>query len=447
MRRLIEKGLMFGNLIPVTSPVLVERYNRTLRHLTGKQTALEDFHIDISGFAPEVAAELDDPLYLNQHGVNRQFILLTTEQKTAPLLEARFSTSRTILRQFIETNEAALFALTARDAVAGELVNSVYRIDSPADLFDIRRIRIEADTTSGTVATAQRLGGLIDRFKTEPEGWFDDVLIAQMVELAGQTGDLTRNPVELREMEFEQRNFWTAHFGGLYVFREVEYPAMICMEGWIDPENVPVPSVFRQTERSRIATFLEANGLVEPIVKARGIDAAAILRQKMDFMIAGLAAEMGEPLRSGDRLDLRRIARRHVARLPREYHALADLLRWAEEGGPWPRIDSDHPAYFYTLRAADHADADIVNMLLSELAPMDVRQLFICHKQAFYTAYSTWPDEKRAYVAEFLASDYLLDKAGTRAALFGHEAAMQEPQQAPRDMIDLVGPWGAVRRG
>ncbi|MEC7794727.1 MAG: DUF6638 family protein, partial [Pseudomonadota bacterium] len=77
MNRLIRLGLMFGNLIPVTSPALVDRYNRALKHLTGKTTTLTDFHIDISGFSPEVGEELDDPLYLNENGCNRQFILLT----------------------------------------------------------------------------------------------------------------------------------------------------------------------------------------------------------------------------------------------------------------------------------------------------------------------------------------------------------------------------------
>jgi len=145
MIRLIQNGLMFGNLIEVASPALVERYNRALEHLTGKRTALQDFHVDISGYSPEVGDELGDPLYLNHAGVNRQFILLTTEQKTAPLLNAKFSTSHGILRQFIVENEAQLFALTARDAVAGELVNSVYAVTSPERLFDIRRIEIEAE--------------------------------------------------------------------------------------------------------------------------------------------------------------------------------------------------------------------------------------------------------------------------------------------------------------
>ena len=125
MKRLIEKGLMFGNLIEVSSPQLVERYNRALKALTGKETALSDFHIDISGFSPEIGDEFGDRLYLNPHGCNRQFILLTTSQKTAPLLHIKFSTSRDILQRFIEANERQVFALTAQDAVIGELANSV----------------------------------------------------------------------------------------------------------------------------------------------------------------------------------------------------------------------------------------------------------------------------------------------------------------------------------
>ena len=101
MIHLIQRGLMFGNLIHVQSAALIERYNRALKHLANHQTKLTDFHIDISGYSPEIGDELDDPLYLNHAGVNRQFILLTTDQKNAPLLNAKFSTSREILKEFI----------------------------------------------------------------------------------------------------------------------------------------------------------------------------------------------------------------------------------------------------------------------------------------------------------------------------------------------------------
>ncbi len=75
MNLLISSGLMFGNLIAVDSPALIERYNRALKSLTKKQTKLKDFHIDISGFSPEIGDELDDLNYLNADGANRQFIL------------------------------------------------------------------------------------------------------------------------------------------------------------------------------------------------------------------------------------------------------------------------------------------------------------------------------------------------------------------------------------
>lgn len=456
VKRLIEKGLMFGNLFEVESPALIDRYNRALKHLTGKQTALTDFHIDISGYSPEISDELDDDLYLNHAGVNRQFILLSTDQKTAPLLNAQFSTARGILRQFITENEPALFALTTRDAVAGELVNSVFRVDTPAQLFEIRKITIEADTTEGTVATAAKLTTLINRFKTEENAWWDDVLIAEMIGMAQKTGDLTRNPVSLPKMTFAQDNFWTSHFGGIYIFRGVEHPGAVVAGDKAAVGALPIVQVYGFKERTAIARFLQLNDLVEPIVEARGVDAAAILHQKMDFIVAEVASVMGENLDGATRRDLRALGRRYGKLLPEDWQGLAALSRWAEEGGPWPKITSEHPAYFYTLRAKPGKDADLVNMLLSELSPLDIRQLFICHKEAFYAAYRTWPEGKQAYVADFLHREYMMDKAGTRAALFGGEPGMQEPsspwgngaQPAParETMIDLVGPWGAVRR-
>ncbi|MDM8165039.1 DUF6638 family protein [Roseovarius sp.] len=448
MKRLITSGLMFGNLIHVDSPALVERYNRALKHLTGKETGLTDFYIDISGYSPEVGDELDDPLYLNHAGVNRQFILLTTAQKTAPLLDAKFSTSRGILRQFIEENEPALFALTARDAVAGELVNSVFDMSEPKRLFDIRRIVIEADTTNGRIRRAAELDQKVNRFLNEEDAWFDDVLIAEMIGLAGETGDIVRNPVTLKQMEFEQRNFWTAHFGGLYLFQDLELPGVLASAGKEGLGELPIEYVFGLEERNRIANFLDLNGMVEPIVKARGIDAGALLRQKMDFLMVDALADAGVDLAGRTRTDMRRLARTHAGQLPEEFHALAALLNWAESGGPWPTIGSDSPAYFYTLRASAHKDADLVNMLLAELAPKDFRQLFICHKELFYRRYSGWTETKKAFVVEYLLREYQVDKVGARKALFGREAPMEEPEPE-RDMdqlIELVGPWGPVRR-
>ena len=448
MKRLIERGLMFGNLIRISSPALVERYNRALKALTGKKTRLKSFHVDISGYSPEVGDSLKDHLYLNEGGCNRQFILLTTEQKTAPLLNAQFSTSRGILRQFIDENEAQLFALTARDAVAGELLNSVYSVENAVKLFDIRQVRVEADTTEAHVKSAEELADKIQRFKQEDDAWWDDVLIAEMIGLAKKTGDVTRAPLRLKEAKFKQDNFWTKHFGGMYIFRTMEHPAAICAGSKTGLGKLPISYTFDFNDRNEIAIFLELNDLVEPIVKARGVDAAAILQQKMDFITIDVAADKDEDLSGATPRDIRALTRRYASDLPQEFHGLAALLRWAQLGAAWPKISSDHPAYFYTLRSKPHADRDLVNMLLAALTPKDIRQLFICHKERFYHSYNDWPDEKKTYVAAFLEREYQVDKAGAREALFGGGEAMAEPEPlpAPEDLIELVGPWGAVRR-
>lgn len=442
MNRLISRGLMFGNLIPVDSPALVERYNRALKHLTGKETRLTDFHIDLSGYAPEVGDELNDPLYLNPNGMNRQFILLTTEQKDAPLLNAKFSTSRGILVRFIEENEQQLFALTARDAVTGELGNTVFKLTSPAQLMDLRQVTVSADTTGQVVKGTEKMEGLIQRFRTEDEAWYDDRLIAEMIDLARTTGDVTRDKVKLREQTFDQGNFWTDHFGGVYVFRNTDHPAAISVGPKEALGHIPIDHRFDLGDRNQIAKFLEMNALAEPIVHARGTDAAAILRQKMDFILVDLAAKIGLA-HGGTRKDLRAIANTFSDQLPDEFTGLAAMLRWAEAGGPWPRITSEHPSYFYTLRASQGPDRDLVNMLLSELAPLDIRQVFICHKALFYRLYATWSDAKKDYVANFLDTEYQMDQVGTREAIFGPEPDMAGHQPG---LVERVGPWGAVRR-
>lgn len=447
MMRLVTRGLMFGNLYEVTSASLVERYNRALKHLIGKTTKLTEFHIDVSGYSPEIGDELGDPLYLNPNGCNRQFILLSPDQKTAPLLNAKFSTSRSILRHFIDENEDQLFVLATRDAVAGELVNSVYSVDTPDKLFRIRKIVIEADTTEKHIADGEILRRKVDTFLHEDDAWWDDVLTAEMITLAKKTGDITRFPVTLKHHEYAQDNFYTEHFGGLYIFRDLTVPAAIAVGNKHEVGPLPIENFLDLGNRNEIASFLDVNGLAEPIVTARTDLAKAILQQRLDFMLVDVASDAGEDLSGIDRRGLRAIARRYVNKLPDEFHGLTDLLYWIENNAAWPRINSEHPAYFYSIRASQHKDRDLVNMLLAQLCPRDIRQLFICHKEAFYRAYRTWNDPKRTYVADFLADEYLMDKAGARQDLYGPEPGINEFDQNEYDRIlPEIGPWGALRR-
>lgn len=443
MMRLVRNGLMFGNLYEVASPSMVSRYNRALDYLTGKRTGLQEFHIDISGYSPEIGDELGDSLYLNPNGCNRQFILLSVEQKTAPLLDATFSTSRDILRRYIDENEERLFALSIRDSIAGELINSVHSVQKPSDLFDIRTISVEADTVGGHVAAGDELADKITRFMSEPDAWWDDVLIAEMVELSKRTGDILHSPIALLPHSYELKNFYTTHFGGLFIFGGMRHSVCIMAEASTRDDKLPVDQTLSVQDRAGIAAFLEKNKLVEPILDANNVDADSILQQKLDFIAIDTIASNGADLSRITRRDLRRLKRKYHGDLPAEYHAIEDVLRrrkgLADQAWPSPY----NPAYFYLLRSRNHANKALVNMLLAQMTPLDFRQLFICHKGSFYARYHAWSEAKKTYVAQFLADEYMLDKVGTREELFGPEPGMIE------DVHDYgfganMGPWGPV---
>ena len=435
MMRLVKAGLMFGNLYEVSSPAMVERYNRALDYLIGKRTALTEFHVDIAGFSPEVADELEDQFYLNPHGANQMFILLSTDQKTAPLLGSQFSTSRSILQRYLEENEEQLFGLTAREAVAGELLNSVFKIDEPADLLDINQIEVTADTTQSHVAEAQTLTTQIDRFLTEDDAWWDDVLIAEMIELAKRTGNIQRNPVMLHSKVYEQGNYFTTHLGGVYVFRDAATPTVIARKTIDGLDALNIKQVLTLDDREAISNWLYKEGLTELIVQRPNQESALIIRQKMDFIIASVAAEQGHDLDGQSRQNMRQLERRYANDLPEEFIGLMEVWRWASMGGRVPKIGPDHPAYFYALRGSRHADRDLVNMLLTDLSRLDFRQLFICHKPLFYEAYRGWSDSKKDFVVRFLEEEYAMDKTGAREALFGGEPSMDdkpEPRSTSR---------------
>lgn len=443
MKLLIERGLMFGNLIRVDSPAWVALYNRALEKLTGKTTALTEFHIDLTGLSPEIGDELGDLDYLAPKNGNRQFILLTTEQKTAPMLAADLSVYRAILRRFIVDNESQLFSLTARDAVVGEIDDEVWQVAQPSDLLDIRRLRITADTTGNHVAEAGRLTAMIDQFRSQPDGWYDDVLIAQMIEQARKSGDVTRNPVRLGHTSFEVPDFWAPGFGGVYVIRSAREPAVV----FADPaQRVDLAGlrVMTAADRHEIAAWLARNALAEPIASARGAETAAVLRQRIDFILVDAATRAGLDPGDGTRAALRRAAARlDPGQMPAELRGLAAILRYVESGGDWPVIDSGDPAYFYALRATMGPWRDVVNQLLTELAPHDVRALFILNKPVFYQHYQGWDAAKQTFVADHLAREYQVDKQGMRDALFGPEPGMAEPGAPAR--ADAASPWGPAR--
>lgn len=414
MQRLIDKGLLHGDLLEVTSETLRDRYNRALEILVGRRTTLERFHVDLTGYSPEVAGEFDNPFYLNPHGCNRNFILLTLEQAGLPIVEYTFSSTQTILRQFIEDNRQPLFALTLRDAIYGELENSVCRVDNPEDVLSIKNIRIEINSTSGLIAKSRELEARLEAFEASDEAWCDDQALDAIVALAKTVGDIRRNPLLPSRTEYKQGTFFTTHCGGLYVLREGVEPAIILCGDWA--EGAERKSVERNLgglvgisidARQDLARYLMDQGLVTSIDHRHGRQGADWLRRRLFAMLIDHATAKGiaiDPARL-KREDKKRLIYSLWDELPDAYRQLSDVVTALEQGDSVPEPRFDSPGYFYRLVPRRHPDRELIAHLLTRLSPMDLPRLFHHNREAFLERYGSWPDRKRSVIAELLVRE------------------------------------------
>ena len=135
MKRLYENKLIFGGLLTVDEQHLVERYNKALKGFGLKPVKLKSFKIDMTGYSPEVADELDDPEYLDPNGVNRRFIILSPEQSELPVVHTQFSNTEELMLDFFDKNRREIFALTIKDVLYGEIEDNVHRVDNLEDLL------------------------------------------------------------------------------------------------------------------------------------------------------------------------------------------------------------------------------------------------------------------------------------------------------------------------
>ena len=427
---LAAKGLRYGQLIEVRNRSMRERYNRALEHLTGQTTALPAFHIDLSGFSPQVAEELGNPLYLNPHGVNKKFILLTTGQARLPALDTQFTSSATILKRFIADNREPLFALSTRDVVYGELQNSTYKIDSLADLLSINRIRVEVHTTKDIVAKAGELTALIARFREDDDAWHDEATLTTMVDLAKVTGDIRRHPVIPTKTEYAQPNYFASHFGGVYVFLDTKPPTLISLDPDFEARlssGRPAVDHIALSDRSEVARFLADRKLIAFIGEGMA-DPAALLREKAGFVAYDTLSRAGtiDTAMPFDDEAFKRLIYDRFDAMPQEFRSLNDAVK-ALENDPQARLGTMPPdAFFYLVRSTNHADRELVNHLLAHFTPFDFRQSYICNRALFEHQYAEWPPAKQALVADYLAKHYAGAEAAVEDRLYGwHE-----------------GPWG-----
>jgi len=425
MDLLRDNELIFGRLLTVDQPHLIERYNKALAAFGFPATTLKSFDIDRTGFSPQVAEALKDPAYLDPGGVNRRFIILSPAQIELPVVHTAFSNTSQLMFEFMTANAKAIDALTIKDVIYGEIEDSVAAVEDVDDLLSINQVEFKVLSAEDVLGKAAELAKLTDRLKREPDAWRDNAMLQRMVELAKVAGDIRENALVPDQVVFRHNAFWTSHFGGLYVFIDDKQTTVI---------GDPSTPGFRKSrpwqvaylsirDADRVFRFLAATGRLD-LPRGSWIDASGYLEHRGEMALRNLIRQL-EPERDFNAVDkvwLQAWVNRYADLITQDgtLPFLNTARRAIAQTGQLALDEVPPERRFLVVRARPtHPDAWLVNRLISDFVPFDFVSRYVFNKQGFYVDYGTFNERWRAHVVETLKSTYLTDKAGLRARLYG----------------------------
>ena len=425
MDLLRDNELIYGRLLRIEEPHLIERYNKALKAFGLKPTKLESFEIDRTGFSPQVAEELGDYNYLDPNEVNRRFIILTPAQVDLPVVHTAFSNTSQLVYEFFSGNQRAIDALTIKDVIYGEIEDSVQKVEDIEDLLSINQVEFKVLSAEDVLGKAAELGRLVDRLKREPDAWRDTAMLETMVELAKVCGDIRENALVPDQVIFRHNAFWTSHFGGISVFVDPDATTVI---------SDPSAPGFRRSrpwqvsylsirDADRVYAFLASTGRIE-LPRASWIETSGYLEHRAEMVIRSLIREADPKadLSNADTVWLQTWIHGHADLIARDgnFPFLNAAKREIAQLGHL-RIDDVPPRqrFLVTRAKPDHPDAWLVNRLISDFVPQDFVARYVFNKQGFYADYQGYGERWRRHVVDVLKTTYLRDKAAFRARLYG----------------------------
>lgn len=425
MDLLRDNELIYGRLLTIEEPHLIERYNKALVAFGLKPTKLASFEIDRTGFSPQVADELGDPQYLDPNEVNRRFIILTPSQIDLPVVHTAFSNTSQLVFEFMTKNERAIDALTIKDVIYGEIEDSVAKVEDIEDLLSINQVEFRVLSAEDVLGKAAELGKLTDRLKQEPDAWRNDEMLNRMVELAKICGDIRENALVPDQVIFRHNAFWTSHFGGIYVFVDPDMTTII---------SDPSAPGFRRSrpwqvsylsirDADRVFKFLASTGRIE-LPRASWIETSNYLEHRAEMAVKALIrqSEPNRDLTGASRVWLQTWIQSNADLIAKDgvFPFLNAAKREIAQLGQL-RIEEVFPQHrFQVIRARpDHPDAWLVNRLISDFVPADFVSRYVFNKQGFYKDYEELSEAWRHHVVDVLKTTYLKEGPAFRARLYG----------------------------
>lgn len=401
MEKLMQAKLFGEGLVSVDTPELLQRYNACLESLGIEPSKLDHFRVDGIGWSPEVAEEKEDPLYLCTGEANQRGIIVSPDQQGMPLYYPVNSFDRNVLRAWFERHQGAVAEITAKVAIGLDFVHDLTSFQSLHDLLLVRYIDVCA-SARGLIDAARYQAELVKRFETEPLGPFDGELRRQILSSADAWGDLRFRRIDIPAYRFQVTNYYTAAFGGVFVFRTHQSKPILVAEqagaletgSAFESRHISDPGLFSLLVS---AGFLE----IDPAWYANHLD---WLEGKLDYLLVE-AVSQAEP--EVDYVGLKMAQKRsrsvkYRKELPRAFHELERLIAELRHGETTKTLATMDHLLIRPSQALTKEERKVVWKLLCRIDPSDPIRLYVFDRNTFFDQYRHWSPCKQGWVVHRL---------------------------------------------
>ena len=136
MNKLKAANLYRNELIPISGK-LVERYNKCLKKLGFKETALNTFSIDGMGWSPEISEEKKENYYLCNGESNPHAIVISPLQHKKPVYMPVHDFDRDMMNLVFKTHGQKINDITRDSAICIDFDQNIDAFYEPLDVAEV----------------------------------------------------------------------------------------------------------------------------------------------------------------------------------------------------------------------------------------------------------------------------------------------------------------------
>jgi hypothetical protein len=395
--------IVYSDLFTIDG-VLVERYNKALEHITGKRTALKSFRIDKRGKSPEIMEELGVD-YLNLGISHRYTIIVSPDQKDAPLIFETTSYDNNVLDMMFTQNTATIHKITQSEAMYAEIDDQVNAIHCVDDLINLNNIRIEMRTAESTLRNMRKLLQMSDELGDD-KNILSGEYINTMLDLVSKVGDARKISMPT-VVEKQINNLHVELFGGVYLLRNLPNKIRIHNNLFLTrnenfKDQYPNTIIMRMNEPELIDVLYEF-GLID--YEPNLIERRQVEMENEHFISKGIVVtEMSE-------IERKRAFLKYSNGFPESWNEMQEIRRkiTAYRNGASYRKKSKLSDYEFELissmspatkikLAVPKTEKALMNHMLSELDPTDLVRLYTYNRHEFMKAFSQEHVGKKDYM-------------------------------------------------